>query len=125
MDDTATAPHDVPAGSPTTVPLPAPGAAGDDEDAGSPDDAGGDDGLLDALSRIVDAFVWRPDGPRVAALAVLGQQRVVDALRAADVVRDLGDLHRPRMWADGVTVVCRHCDKHWPCRTAELMGVSE
>jgi hypothetical protein len=94
-----------------------------DTTPGSDDHAGtADDGLLDTLTRVVDAFCWRVDGPRVAALAVLGQQRIVDALAAADVVRALDREHQPRRWSDeSDTVVCDACQRAYPCRTRDVL----
>jgi hypothetical protein len=83
----------------------------------SDDHAGtADDDLADTLTRVVDAFCWAVDGPRVAALAVLGQPAVRDALAAADVVRALDREHQPRRWSDeSDTVVCDVCQRAWPC----------
>jgi hypothetical protein len=80
------------------------------------------DQLADALERIIDGFVWRTDGPRIAALAVLGQPRLADALRAADVVAQLDRAHQPRRWSDDSdTVVCDVCQRAYPCPTRDAL----
>lgn len=81
------------------------------------------DDLADTLARVIDAFTWRVDGPRVAALAVLGQQPIADGLRAADVLRTLAEQHKPRRWDNlSDTVVCDTCQRAFPCSVADIVG---
>lgn len=80
--------------------------------------------LLDTLTAMVDGLVWQRCGPRVVALATLGLPLIADGLRAAETLTALRNLHTPRTWQDGTTVVCRSCNCAFPCPTAELMGIS-
>ena len=73
------------------------------------------DDLLDTLAAMIDAFVWQTSGPRVAALAVLGQPAVAQALDAADKLHAIRQLHQPRTWAGSDVTVCNHCNAAYPC----------
>lgn len=109
---------------PATAPFDTAGASTDD-DTTPADDGGGD--LYAVVHALIDGCVWRPAGPRVAAIAILEQPAIRAALRARDVVRALSEQHQPRQWGPGSDVtVCDVCQRSWPCsvRTA-LDGGSE
>ena len=81
------------------------------------------DDLLDTLAHVIDAMVYRGgfEGPRVAALAVLGQPAVAQALDAADKLHAIRQLHQPRTWAGSDVTVCNHCNAAYPCPTMEAL----
>jgi hypothetical protein len=104
---------------PATAPFDTAGAAIDD-DATPADDGDGD--LYAVVHALIDGCVWRPAGPRVAAIAILEQPAIRAALRARDVVRALSEQHRPRQWGPGsdVVVCTAGCGAH-PCATRALL----
>ena len=93
------------------VPKPQRSTAGDSAD------------LLNTVAAVIDALVWRPDGPRVAALAILGQPAVADGIAALGRLADVAALHSKRAWQDGIAVVCDRCNVAWPCKEAEILGL--
>jgi len=77
--------------------------------------------LLERLTDAIDKWVWHRNGPHDAAVRVLADQQLRDALRAADVVAQLDRAHQPRRWSEqSDTVVCDVCHIAFPCavRTA-------
>ena len=108
LDDTA--PFDVPAGGPPTAPL------------NVVDDSSGDDDLTERIAAAIDRYVWERRGPQLAALRVLGEPVIVDALRASVVVAQLDRQHQPRQWGPGSdTVVCDTCQRAWPCSVRAVL----
>jgi hypothetical protein len=77
--------------------------------------------LLHTLKTIIDNLVWRTNGPHVAALAVIAQPHISNALAALDVLHHITQLHQPVRWApDSPTVVCTGGCGAFPCPTAQL-----
>lgn len=76
------------------------------------------------FARLIDSFCYGggTNGPLLAAMAVECDVEIADALAAVGKLADVADLHQPRTWADAITKVCAHCEKAWPCATAELVG---
>ena len=76
----------------------------------SDDDAAGDGpALTDRLAACIDRYVWHRNGPHDAAVRVLADQQLRDALRAADVVAELDARHQPVRWAASSDVVVCSC----------------
>ena len=81
------------------------------------------DPRTERIAAVIDRWVYRGGfhGPALAALRVLADDELRDALRAADVVRSLDEQHQPRQWGPGSdVVVCDVCQRAYPCavRTA-------
>jgi hypothetical protein len=93
---------------PATAPFDTAGASTDDDGAADP--------LVERIAAAIDRWVWHRNGPRDAAVRVLADEQLRDALRAADVVATLDREHQPRRWGDqSDVVVCDCCQRSWPC----------